>query len=158
MLTDTNMELQIIDYQPQYQPYFEKFNKAWLEEYFTVEPFDKYVLENPEEAIINNGGEIYFAKAGSKIIGTVGLRFIEDGVFELTKMAVDKTYRGAGAGKFLCQTAIDKAKEMGVKRLVLYSVRQLANAIHIYNKLGFTEIPVQPGTYERSDIMMELIF
>ncbi len=152
------MELQLIDYQPRYQPYFEKFNKAWLEEYFTVEPFDKYVLENPDEAIIKPGGKIYFVKAGETIIGTVGLRFIEDGVFELTKMAVDKNYRGGGAGKFLCQAGIDKAREMALKRLVLYSNRQLENAIHIYRKLGFTEIPVLPGTYQRSDIMMEIIF
>ncbi|MES2377595.1 MAG: GNAT family N-acetyltransferase [Bacteroidota bacterium] len=152
------MELQLVDYEPQYQPYFEKFNKAWLEEYFTVEPFDKYVLENPDEAIIKPGGKIYFARAGETIIGTVGLRFIESGVFELTKMAVDVNYRGGGAGKFLCRAGIDNAKELGVKRLILFSNRQLANAIHIYNKLGFTEIPVKPGTYERSDIMMEIIF
>ncbi|MDB5003344.1 MAG: family N-acetyltransferase [Mucilaginibacter sp.] len=152
------MQLKLIDYELKYQPYFEKFNKAWLEEYFTVEAFDKYVLENPDEAIIKAGGKIYFAKAGETIIGTVGLRFIEDGVFELTKMAVDKNYRGGGAGKFLCQAGIDKAREMGLKRLILYSNRRLENAIHIYHKLGFTEIPVLPGTYERSDIMMEIIF
>jgi N-acetylglutamate synthase-like GNAT family acetyltransferase len=152
------MELQIVDYKPEYKLYFERFNKAWLEEYFTVEPFDKWVLENPEESIIKEGGKIYFAASGSTIIGTVGLRYIEDGVFELTKMAVDKTYHGGGAGKLLCQTGIDKAREMGVKKLVLYSNRQLENAIHIYRKLGFTEIPVVPGTYVRSDIMMEINF
>ncbi|HTD41709.1 MAG TPA: GNAT family N-acetyltransferase [Mucilaginibacter sp.] len=150
------MEFQIIDYQPKYQPYFEKFNKAWLEEYFVVEPFDKWVLENPYEALIKNGGKIYFAALGPTIVGTVALRFIEEGVYEMTKMAVDKAHRGAGAGQFLCQTAIDKARKMGVVKLVLWSNSVLKNAIHIYHKLGFTEIPVLPGTYERSDIMMEL--
>ncbi len=152
------MELQLIDYQPQYQPYFEKFNKAWLEEFFEVEPLDKWVLENPGEAMLKQGGKIYFAALGDTIIGTVGLRFIEDGVFELTKMAVDKAYHGGGAGKFLCQAGIDKAREMGVKKLILFSSRVLKNAIHIYHKLGFTEIPVTPGTYGRADIMMEINF
>jgi N-acetylglutamate synthase-like GNAT family acetyltransferase len=152
------MELQLIDYQPAYQPYFEKFNKAWLEEFFVVEPLDKWVLENPDEAMLKQGGKIYFAASGDTIIGTVGLRFIEDGIFELTKMAVDKTYHGSGAGKFLCQAGIDKAREMGVKKLILFSNRVLENAVHIYRKLGFTEIPVAPGTYGRADIMMEINF
>ena len=152
------MELQIVDYKPEYQPYFEKFNKAWLEEYFTVEPLDKWVLENPEEAILKDGGKIWFAAAGPVIIGTVALRFIEDGVYEMTKMAVDKNYRGGGAGKFLCQLAIDKARQMKMDKLILFSNRVLENAIHIYNKLGFVEIPVEPGTYKRADIMMEINF
>lgn len=152
------MELQLIDYQPQHQPYFEKFNKAWLEEYFVVEPFDKWVLENPDEAILKDGGKIYFAVSGTTVIGTVALRYMEDGIYEMTKMAVDKAYHGGGAGQFLCQSAIDKAAEMGMQKLVLFSNRVLKNAIHIYHKLGFTEIPVEPGTYKRADIMMEIVF
>jgi len=152
------MELQIIDYRPEFQPYFETFNKQWLEEYFTVEPLDKWVLEQPEDAIIKNGGKIYFLTSDDKVMGTVALRFIEEGVFELTKMAVDKSFRGGGAGQFLCQAGIDKAREMGVQKLILFSNRVLKNAIHIYHKLGFTEIPVEPGTYGRADIMMEINF
>jgi GNAT superfamily N-acetyltransferase len=156
LIINRKMELQILEYRPEHQPYFEKFNKAWLEEYFLIEPFDKWVLENPDEALIKNGGRIYFAASGSDIVGIVALRFIEDGVYEVTKMAVDKAYRGIGAGQFLCRAVINKAREMGVAKLVLWSNRILKNAIHIYLKLGFTEIPVLPGTYERADIMMEL--
>lgn len=158
METSVKPRLAVIDYQPDHQPYFERFNKAWLEHYFTVEPLDKYVLENPEEAIIDKGGKVYFVTADDKIVGTVALRYFEPGVYELTKMAVDETFRGHGIGQFLCQAGIDKARELGMDRLILYSNRVLANAIHIYHKLGFTEIPVQPGTYERSDIMMEINF
>ncbi|WP_259069363.1 GNAT family N-acetyltransferase [Mucilaginibacter sp. X4EP1] len=152
------MELQIIDYRPEYQPYFEKFNKQWLEEYFVVEPLDKWVLEQPEEAIIQKGGKVYFLTSDDKVVGTVALRFIDEGVFELTKMAIDKEFRGAGGGQVLCQAGIDKAREMGVQKLILFSNRVLANAIHIYHKLGFTEIPIEPGTYSRADIMMEINF
>jgi len=152
------MELQLVDYQPQYQPYFEKFNKAWLEEHFTVEPLDKWVLENPDEAILKSGGKIYFVQSDDVIVGTVALRYIEDGVFELTKMAVARDFRGGGAGQFLCKAGIEKARELGMRKLILFSNRVLANAIHIYNKLGFTEIPVEPGTYKRADIMMEINF
>lgn len=152
------MELKIVDYEPALQPYFERFNKAWLEEFFTVEPLDKWVLEQPQQAILDRGGKVYFAATGNAVIGTVALRFIEEGVYEMTKMAVDRNYRGGGAGKFLCSTAIEKAKQLGAERLILYSNSVLKNAIHIYLAAGFKHIPVVPGTYERSDVMMEIIF
>lgn len=151
------MSIKILDYQPQYQPYFERFNKDWLEEHFYVEPIDEWVLGNPEEAILKEGGKIYFAAENEVIIGTVALKAAGPGIFEMTKMAVSKDYQGSGTGKLLCQTAIEKAKEAGAKKIILYSHRKLAPAIHIYRKLGFTEIPVETGKYERADIMMELV-
>lgn len=33
----------IVDYQPQHQQYFEKFNRRWIEKYFKMEPLDEYV-------------------------------------------------------------------------------------------------------------------
>ena len=75
------MDLQIVDYKQEYQPYFEKFNKAWLEEFFTVEPLDKWVLEQPDEAIISKDGKIYFAAAGADIIGTASSRVIDEDVY-----------------------------------------------------------------------------
>jgi len=73
-------------------------------------------------------------------------------------MAVDKSYHGGGAGQFLCRAAIKRAHELGMRKLILYSNRALENAIHIYRKMGFNEIPVVPGTYKRSDIMTEINF
>lgn len=152
------MSIEILDYQPQYQPFFEKFNKDWLEEYFYVEPIDEWVLGNPEEAILKEGGKIYFAAENGEVIGTVALKAAGPGVFEMTKMAVNKKYRGGGRGRLLCKTAIDKAKELGAHKVILYSHRKLAPALHIYRSLGFKEIPVETGKYERADIMMELNF
>jgi len=152
------MQLTVVKYQPEYQPFFELFNKAWLEEYFTVEALDKMVLDNPQEMIINPGGDILFAADElGEILGTVALRVLEPGVYELTKMAVKKDLRGKGAGQFLCQAAIDRAIELGANRLILYSNTILENAIFIYRKLGFKEIPLQNGVYGRANIMMEYI-
>jgi N-acetylglutamate synthase-like GNAT family acetyltransferase len=150
------MKIEIVDYKPEYASHFERINKAWLEEYFTIEPIDKYVLENPQEAILDHGGHILFAKYEHQIVGAVALKFVEPGVFELTKMGVDKNLRGQGTGKILCAAAIEKAKEIGATKLILYSNRILANAIKIYLKLGFTEVPLDT-VYKRSDIKMELI-
>jgi ribosomal protein S18 acetylase RimI-like enzyme len=150
-----NQDLEIVNYSPAYKTYFESLNKAWLEKHFTVEPIDKYVLENPEEAILEHGGEILFAIYKGEVIGTVALKLIEPGMYEMTKMAVDETFRGLGAGKALCAAAIEKAKYIKAKRLILYSTKVLETAIAIYHKLGFQEIPLEPGVYQRANIKME---
>ena len=150
-----SMEVKILDFKPAYRTHFERLNKAWLEEFFVVEPIDQQVLENPEEAILKNGGAILFAEYGSEVIGTVALRWIEEGILEMTKMAVDTKFQGKGAGRLLCTAAIKKAKEMGVEKLILYSNTSLAAAIALYRKMGFVEIPLEEGVYKRSNIKME---
>jgi ribosomal protein S18 acetylase RimI-like enzyme len=155
---DNNNTLKIVPYKAEYASYFEKFNKAWLEEFFVVEPIDKYVLENCEEAILSKGGKIFFAEYEGKIIGTVALMYVEPGVVELTKMAVDKNYRNVGAGKLLCRTGMEEAGKMDADKVMLYSNRKLEAAIGIYRKLGFLEIPLGKGTYQRADIKMEHVF
>lgn len=148
-------EIEIIDYKPEYRNHFEQLNKVWLEKYFTVEPVDKYVLENPEEAILAHGGHILFARFEDQIIGTVALKLIEPGIYEMTKMAVNEKYQGIGAGKSLCAAAIEKARAIDANRLILYSTKTLETAIAIYHKIGFVEIPLEPGVYERANIKME---
>ena len=150
------MNINIVDYKPEYRIYFEKFNKQWIEEYFILEDIDKWVLEHPEEAILKEGGRILFAEADGQIVGTVALKFISNGIYELTKMAVDKSFRGSGTGKTLCYAAIHQAEVMGASKIILYSHTSLANAIGIYRKLGFVEVALEPGKYERADIKMEM--
>ena len=149
-------QLHLCAYRPELQPHFERLNKAWLNKYFTVEPLDEYVLSNPEAAILNDGGKILFATYGDEIIGTVALKKKGDETMELTKMAVDEKYQGMGAGKLLCQSAIAEARLLGVKRLVLFTQKDLDTALAIYRKLGFQEIPLEAGVYQRANGMMAL--
>lgn len=151
------MDIIISYYQPEKQPYFEKFNKAWLNKYFTIEPIDKFVLENPEDAILRNGGEILFAEYNGITVGTVALKKISDHEMELTKMAVDESYHGLGVGKALCAHAIARARELKVKKLTLYSQSILQSALAIYRKYGFYDVPVDNPKYKRADVMMELV-
>ena len=129
----------------------------WLETYFYVEDFDKEVLSNPKQYIIDPGGHIFFLLEGDVVLGTVALMKADAGVFELTKMAVLKTMRGRKIGQKLMQHCIDFAVNNGFKKIFLYSNTKLENAIYIYRKYGFIEIPVEKDSpYERSNIKMEL--
>lgn len=148
--------MQIIPYQPEYKHFFEQLNREWLEKLFVLEPKDEYVLTQPDEAIIQQGGRILFAEYEDTIIGTVAIIWHTEGEVEIIKMGVNERYQGLGSGKLLFEAAIKTARDMGAKKIVLYSNRILHTALHIYLKAGFVEVPVEKGMYERADIKMEM--
>lgn len=139
---------------------FYRLNIEWLKTYFAVEPYDEEVLSKPNQYIINQGGFIFLVEKKSKIIGTVALMPAKEGdLFELTKMAISPEYRGLKIGQQLLDFTMEFVKRKGHKSLILYSSRKLENAIYIYRKKGFVEIPVEPDCpYKRCDIKMELTF
>ena len=149
--------MKIVSFHQKYAQAFYELNIEWLETYFYVEDFDKEVLSNPKQYIIDPGGHIFFLLEGDVVLGTVALMKADAGVFELTKMAVLKTMRGRKIGQKLMQHCIDFAVNNGFKKIFLYSNTKLENAIYIYRKYGFIEIPVEKDSpYERSNIKMEL--
>jgi ribosomal protein S18 acetylase RimI-like enzyme len=70
-------------------------------------------------------------------------------------MAVQDGVQGLGIGKKLILHCLAIAKEKGIEKLILYSNRKLLPAIHLYEKYGFLEVPLEGGVYERADIKME---
>ena len=151
------MALKIIPYQFIFAKAFFELNIEWLETYFYVEEFDKEVLSNPEKYILNPGGHIFFALEKEKILGTVALMPCEKKCYELTKMAVEPKERGRKVGQQMIKHCINFCKKKQVNRLILYSNTILENAIHIYKKYGFKEIPMEKNSpYKRGNIKMEL--
>jgi ribosomal protein S18 acetylase RimI-like enzyme len=147
-------EIIIMDYQPMHQPYFEKFNRAWIEEMFEMEPVDEWVVTNPGKAIIEPGGAILMASYDGVIAGTVGLRKVDDDSYEFTKMAVDENYRRKGIAEAICYASFRKAKELRAKTVILYSNKKSAGAIRLYEKIGFRHVEVEPGVYKRANVKM----
>lgn len=151
------MNIEIIPFSPVYAQQFRDLNIEWLEKYFWVEPHDEEVLGKPQKYIIEPGGNIFFVKDDECIIGTVALMRVEEGIFELTKMAVIPRLQGKKIGQKLLDHTIKYATAQGWKKLIIYSNRKLENAIFIYKKYGFKEIPIEGNNpYARGDIKMEL--
>lgn len=149
--------IEIEHFKTEYSTHFYNLNIEWLQTFFYVESFDEEVLSNPAKNIINKGGHIFFAKLNNEIVGTVAL-MPKQTTFEVTKMAVSPKHRGFKIGQQLMQYCINFAKkELQLKNLILYSNTKLENAIYIYKKYGFTEIPVEENCpYERCNIKMKL--
>ncbi|TDU39922.1 putative GNAT family N-acyltransferase [Gelidibacter sediminis] len=150
--------VEIVSFKKRYAKDFYAINTEWLKKFFVVEPFDEEVLSKPEVYIVNKGGFIFFAKLNGTIVGTVALMPTSDNkIFELTKMAVSAEHRGYKIGQQLMQHCIDFATSNALTSLVLYSSTKLENAIYIYKKFGFLEVPLEPNcVYKRSDIKMIL--
>lgn len=151
----TATDCRIVTFDPMYRDDFARLNYAWIEKYFVVEPVDRRVLDNPEREIVNDGGQIFFAIANDRVVGTVALKREDATTFELTKMGVDERERGRGLGKLLLSAAIDGARESGAKRLVLSSHTSLTAAIALYRAAGFVERRNASSCYSRCNIYME---
>lgn len=150
------MAITIVPFQETYAKPFYDLNIEWLQTYFYVEEYDREVLSKPGHYILEPGGHIFFAVEDAKVLGTVALLHRDKGVFELTKMAVFPSERGRGIGKQLMQYCLDFAKTNSFNGLYLYSNTLLENAIHIYRKFGFVEVPIpEDNPYDRSNIKMD---
>lgn len=150
------MEIKIIPYQSQYKDDFIRLNKAWLEEYFYVEPHDIETFNSIEKDIIANDGQIFFCLVDREVAGTVAMIKTNDELYELAKMAVDKKFQGMKLSNLLMEACIDFAKNKKARKIFLVSNRILKPALNLYTKYNFIETPIDETDYNRADIQMEL--
>ena len=150
-------DLFIIEFETEHRKAFKDLNVAWITKSFVMEESDEMVLSNPEEHFLNNGGAILLARYKNEIVGTCALTYEGHGIYELTKMAVDENLRGLKIGYHLGVATLEKAKQLGAKKVILHSNRKgSAAAINLYLKLGFVEIPLDDAPWARADIKMEI--
>lgn len=147
----------ILEFRDDLADHFKNLNIAWLKKYFYVEQIDEEMLSNPKHYIIDKGGFIFFAEVNKKIAGTFALMKLQDGIYELAKMAVDEKFQGHKIGNKMMEFAIEKVKNLSATRLILYSNTMLGPAIHLYRKFDFREVPLENSDYKRSNIKMELV-
>ena len=150
--------VEIVDYRHEYLMTFKRLNIMWINSHWSLEPHDLEVLNDPDGSILSKGGHIFVALVDGEPMGVVALCRM-DGTqydFELAKLAVDPASRGTGIGEKMCRAALDRAVQLGAKKIFLESNTILKPAIGLYRKLGFTELKEYQPAYERGDIQMEL--
>lgn len=91
-----------------------------------------------ETHYIERGGifEIIENEAG-ELLGTVGLYPMNAEIVELRKMYFSPKLRGQGFGKKTLQRMIEKARELGYRKIYLETAVILKEAVHLYEKFGF---------------------
>lgn len=149
-------KVEIVDFEPRYKNDFKTINQIWIEQNFTMEEEDYKALVYPEEKILNPGGHILIALYEGKPVGTCALIKMDDTSYELAKMGVLEEAKGKSIGYLLGLATIEKAREIGAKRIFLESNTKLTPAINLYFKLGFKKITGEPSPYQRCNIQMEM--
>lgn len=138
---------------------FRTLNEEWISHFFTIEESDRRTLNDPFAAIVDPGGDVLIVRDGREIVGCAAVVRSSAEVFELSKMAVTPAARGRGIGRQLIQAAIARARQLGATTLFLGSNTKLANAVHLYENVGFQhvspeQIPLPP--YARADVFMRM--
>ena len=73
--------------------------------------------------------------------GTPYAEVSKPGELEFRMLSVAASARGRGVGDALVRAVIDKARAIGVERVVLSSSEKMLAAHRLYRRLGFTRLP-----------------
>jgi GNAT superfamily N-acetyltransferase len=152
-------QLTIREFQPGDEPAFRRLNEEWIVRYFAIEAKDEETLADPQTTVLDGGGRIFFAVLNGEPVGCCALIAAGHGEFEVAKMAVTETSRGAGVGRRLLEAVIAGARVSGAKRLTLETNHKLTPAIRLYESVGFRHVPperIAESPYTRADVWMEM--
>lgn len=159
-LRKPEQNIEIVNWHHSYKNDFKSLNMSWLNSEFNGEltEADQQSLNHPESYYLSQGGYLFFAKKGNKVIGCIALKAAQNETYEISKMAVCNECQGQGIGRLLLLKALDKAREINVKTVMLESNKKLKRALTLYQHFGFSAQPHPNGksAYPRADIYMEL--
>lgn len=118
--------------------------------------FDKELTELPGEYSPPDG-RLLLALYDNEIVGCVALRRLSKNICEMKRMYVRPKFRGKGIGRYLSQTIIEKAREMGYKSMRLDTIPSMKEAIVLYKSLDFKKIKPYRHNPIKSAMFMELL-
>lgn len=101
-------------------------------------------------------GNFWVALADGRVVGTIALVDLGDGLGALRKMFVSEAYRGSqfGTAKMLLDTLLVWAKTHGFREIYLGTTDKFLAAHRFYEKNGFDEVAVEslPQAFPRMDV------
>ena len=153
------LDVEILKYTPEMAKHFYTINAQWVSDMFYMEDYDEMVLSNPQKHIIDEGGQIWFARHEKLgVIGTCAVKNFGNKWYELTKMGVLESARGLKAGEKLLQQVLMDCRKIEMDTLFLLTNSICKAAIHLYEKNGFVHDKSIKEKfdqlYKRSDVFM----
>ena len=86
-------------------------------------------------------GCLLLLKKDGVAIGCVGVRRWKSDTAELKRMYLQPAARGAGMGKRLLAAALEQARRLGYRNILLDTLPAMEAAISLYRNAGFDDIP-----------------
>lgn len=127
--------MELVQYKEEYkQRVFDFTDRCFEELGKKFEPEGRHFFYNDiEKSFVS----FYCLLDDEKLIATVALKKIDDYTVELKALYLDKSYRGQHLGSRLINVAIDEARKLGYKSIVLDSMSKYKEALRLYEKYGF---------------------
>jgi len=113
---------------------------ALIDAYFDDAEFERELASLPGKYAPPKG-RLLIAYHSGQPAGCVALRDLGDGVCEMKRMFVPGAFRGNGIGRLLADRVIAEARQAGYSRMRLDTSRRQAEAMRLYEKVGFIRIP-----------------
>ncbi|WP_040806148.1 GNAT family N-acetyltransferase [Nocardia concava] len=85
------------------------------------------------------GGRLLVAWYDGEPVGSAGVRLLDWGTAELTRVFLHRRVRGKGGAALLVAAAEEAARELGATRMVLDTRSDLVEARNLYKRLGYVE-------------------
>jgi GNAT superfamily N-acetyltransferase len=127
---------------------FRDLVEATLVEFgFRVDPVLERDLDDPAAAY----DAAWVVVAEGEVVGSVAMRRTAEGEAELKRMYVRPAWRGRHIGRRLLETALDWAREHGVRTVRLDTAERMVAARRLYEAVGFsrTGSRVEAGRRDR---------
>lgn len=90
-------------------------------------------------------GALLLALVDGKVAGCCGLRALESvdypNAAEMKRLYVRKAFRRFGLGRQMAEAALDAARALGYRSVLLDTLDDMESARALYTELGFEEIP-----------------
>lgn len=101
------------------------------------------------EEVVEGSGGFFVAYRHGEAIGCGAVRGVEPGIMEVKRMYVVPTARGQRVGHAILDALEAEARRLGAHRLLLETGPRQPEAIALYERVGFTHIPLY-GEYADS--------
>lgn len=104
-----------------------------------IRNYDMSDIDDMRSHYLDNKGTFLVLVDDDKVVGSGGIRRLNDDICELKRMWFLKDYRGQGFGKKMAHILLDFAKKAGYKkvRLDCGDEQKQAQAVNLYKQLGF---------------------
>ena len=86
-------------------------------------------------------GALLLALRNEQPVGCVALRKLEENICEMKRLYVKPQGRGTGLGKKLAEEIITIARQRGYMLMRLDTLETLTEAVSLYQRLGFRQVP-----------------
>jgi len=86
-------------------------------------------------------GALLLALMNEQPVGCVALRKLEENICEMKRLYVKPQGRGTGLGKKLAEQIITIARQRGYMLMRLDTLKTLTEAVSLYQRLGFRQVP-----------------